>query len=234
VNRKEGTIVKLRVIISVLLAAAVAASGWAQSATVVEVAGKVEFQAPGKAWKPAKVGDVIAQGSMVSTGFKSTTVLKIGAATITVKPITRLSLEQIVQNEAGSQTQLFLLAGRVKAEVQPQAGQTTDFQVKSPTATASVRGTGFEFDGVNLVVEHGSVRLMTPGGQFRFVGAGEFSTVTRSGEAASPAAVALGTGLDQIGDLLDQAASEAAADQGVVTDPGAMLSTLATITIIVE
>ena len=39
---------------------------------------------------------------------------------------------------------MFLMAGRVKAEVTPKEGEKAEFKVKSPTATASVRGTGFE------------------------------------------------------------------------------------------
>lgn len=226
---------KIRSIIATLLVVLAAAAAFGQSATVMEVAGKVEYQAPGKDWRPAKVGDVIAKGSLVSTGFKSTVILKVGTATVTVKPITRLTLEQIVQTEAGSQTQLFLLAGRVKADVQPTAGQTTSFEVKSPTATASVRGTGFEFDGVNLLVERGSVRMANTGGQFRFVAAGEFSTITNSGGVSSPAAVSTGFGLEQIGSLLESAANEGAADVGVaIANPGALVSTMAVLNLVIE
>lgn len=188
---------------------------WAQTATVMEVSGKVEVQAPGKAWKPARVGDVIVQGSLVSTGFKSTTVLQIGKATVTVKPITRLSLEQIVASETGSQTQLFLMAGRVKADVTPTAGSTTSFEVKSPTATASVRGTSFEFDGMNLIVDRGRVALSAPTGQLRSVGAGQFSTVASSGSVSQPAAVNTGAGLSQIETLLDTAAQDNATGSGL-------------------
>lgn len=193
---------------------------WAQTATVVEVSGKVEIQAPGKTWKPARVGDVIVQGSLVSTGFKSTTVLKIGAATVTVKPITRLTLEQILASETGSQTQLFLMAGRVKADVTPTAGTTTSFEVKSPTATASVRGTSFEFDGVNLIVERGLVAMRVPTGQRRSVGAGQFSTILPSGSVSQPAAVSTEAGLAQIENLLDTSAGESSSGSGII--PGLM------------
>ena len=44
------------------------------TATVTEIAGKVECKHPGKDWKAAKVGDVLPAGSLISTGFKSTAI----------------------------------------------------------------------------------------------------------------------------------------------------------------
>lgn len=197
---------------AMLVVVASAAMAATLSATVVEIAGKVEYQVPGKDWKPAKVGDALPKGTIVSTGFKSTVLLKVGTSTVTVKPITRLSLEEILQTESGTQTQLFLLAGRVKAEVTPQAGSAVEFQVKSPTATASVRGTGFEFDGTNLLVAHGSVQLRTPHGMTRYVRSGEFSYVATNGSVTSPAAVSAEGGLERIDELIDQADSDSRVD----------------------
>lgn len=197
---------------AMLVAVASAAMAATLNATVVEIAGKVEYQLPGKGWKPAKVGDSLPKGTIVSTGFKSTVLLKVGPSTVTVKPITRLSLEEILQSESGTQTQLFLMAGRVKAEVTPQAGSPVEFQVKSPTATASVRGTGFEFDGTNLLVAHGSVQLRTPHGMTRYVRSGEFSYVATNGSVTSPAAVSAEGGLERIDELIDQADSDSRVD----------------------
>jgi len=205
---------KLCIAAALLVAASVAAMAATLNATVVELAGKVEYQLPGKAWRPAKAGDLLPAGTIVSTGFKSTAVLRVGTSTVTVKPVTRLSLEEIVQSSTGTQTQLFLMAGRVKAEVTPQAGQTTEFQVKSPTATASVRGTGFEFDGINLIVEHGQVRIVTPTGMSRTVATGEFSYVSQNGSVSTPAAVPAGTGLQNVGGLIGLAGQGQGAGAG--------------------
>lgn len=198
-----------RILAAALAFLAVCGAAIAQEAEFATVNGKVEYQASsGAEWKPARVGVKIGKGTVVSTGFKSGASLKLGATTITLKPVTRMTLEEIVKTQSGSQTQLFLLAGRVKADVPPQAGQTTEFQVKSPTATASVRGTGFEFDGVNLIVDRGSVQLRTPTGQYRMVKAGEFSYVNRNGQVPPPAAVDLATGLDRVDELVEQSDTE--------------------------
>jgi hypothetical protein len=193
----------------VLAAGALAAEE--QTAVFSEVNGKVEYQSPGKDWKPAKLGDSLGAGTIVSTGFKSTALLKLGATTISVKPITRLTLEELIKTEGGTQTKLYLLAGRVKADVPKQAGQTIDFKVKSPNATASVRGTSFEFDGVNLIVDRGSVQLQTPTLQFRYVSAGQFSNVTAGGVVPPPAAVSLETGLAHVNELVNQAQAQSLA-----------------------
>lgn len=164
----------------------------ALTATVAEIAGKVECKLPGKDWTAAKTGDVLPAGSLISTGFKSTAILKTESATLTVKPVTRLSLEELVKSEGTTKTQMFLMAGRVKAEVAPREGEQAEFKVKSPTATASVRGTGFEFDGQNLIVDHGTVQLEAESGIGipQSVGGGQFSTISQTGTVTAPVAVA--------------------------------------------
>lgn len=224
-----------KILAAALAFLAVCGAAIAQEAEFATVNGKVEYQASsGAEWKPARVGVKIGKGTVVSTGFKSGASLKLGATTITLKPVTRMTLEEIVKTQSGSQTQLFLLAGRVKADVPPQAGQTTEFQVKSPTATASVRGTGFEFDGVNLIVDRGSVQLRTPTGQYRMVKAGEFSYVNRNGQVPPPAAVDLATGLDRVDELVEQSDTESLdAPEPVSETPIVPIST-GTIDIIIQ
>jgi len=238
-ERKRYIMNKKAILAGAMLTMAISLAMAATSnATIVEIAGKVEYLVPGKDWRPAKAGDVIPRGTIVSTGFKSTAILRVGTSTVTVKPITRLSLDEILQTSSGTQTQLFLLAGRVKADVAPQAGQTTEFQVKSATATASVRGTGFEFDGINLLVDKGLVQLRTPSGMIRYVGAGEFSYVSVSGGVSAPAAVSLEDGLDRVDELVDQADQESSS---AISAPDSLIGVLdppitesATVTITIE
>jgi len=184
---------KLLVLVSLacLASAAVMAADEAAAAKVVfaAVSGKVEYQRPGSAWKPAKVGDSVEKGTIVSTGFKSSATLKLDETSLYLKPLTRLTLEDLIKTSGGTQTKLYLLAGRVKADVPPQAGKTTDFHIKSPTATASVRGTEFEFDGMNLMVSRGTVQYQTPTNQYRLVGAQEFSYIAPNGTVTPPTTV---------------------------------------------
>lgn len=196
-SKRIGLVAVLIVVSAAFLAA--------QEAVFSEINGKVEFQVAGGDWRPARLGDKVGKGSMVSTGFKSNAVLKFETISIALKPITRLTLEELLKTQGGTQTQLYLLAGRVKADVPPQPGQTADFRVKSPTATASVRGTAFEFDGLNLIVDRGVVQMRNErGGQTRDVQQGEFTYVAPDGSVPTPAAVSTDSGLENIDELIDE------------------------------
>jgi hypothetical protein len=143
-----------------------------------EVNGTVEVRASGSAaWVNAAVGDRIERNTVVSTGFKSTTVVVVGDSVITIRPVTRLSLEEIIRNKDGEQVNLYLQTGRIRADVKPPAGGKTDFTVRSPTATASVRGTSFEFDTESLRVDEGRVQYSLANGRHVYVAEGGMSYV---------------------------------------------------------
>lgn len=161
-------------------------------ATIKEFTGKVEVMAPGGTWKPATKGMTLVKNAAISTGFKSVAVLSLGSSVLTVKPLTKLSLEELVRLQGSEQVKVYLSAGRVKAAVAAPAGGTTDFSVKSPSATASVRGTGFDFDGVNLAVTEGIVVFVGTNGQAVQVPAGSLSSVGAGGGSSSPLQEAIG------------------------------------------
>ena len=75
---------------------------FAQEAVFKDVKGKVEYQLPGKDWVPAKNGDSVPAGTMVSTGFKSTANLSVMGSLISLKPLTRLSLDELVKTDTGT------------------------------------------------------------------------------------------------------------------------------------
>jgi hypothetical protein len=74
------------------------------------------------------------------------------------------SLEKIVQSQDEERINLRLQTGSIRAEVKPPVGGSSEFTVRSPSATASVRGTSFEFDRENLWVEDGRVRYALDNG----------------------------------------------------------------------
>ncbi|MDR1174949.1 MAG: FecR family protein [Treponema sp.] len=161
----------------------------AQTAVVRELSGTVEVKAPGDSeWKAAAIGQTLDKASLISTGFRSTALIGIGNSTITVRPLTRLSLEEIAVKQNEEQVTLNLRAGRVRAEVRPPAGGKTDFTVRSPIATASVRGTVFEFDGRRLSVEEGRVHLGGENVTGAYIGSGHATAVdTGTGRTATAA-----------------------------------------------
>jgi hypothetical protein len=165
------------------------ASAWALDGQVVTVNGKVEYQDAKGTWKPMKAGDPVIAGTMISTGFKSDATVKLGASILTIRPLTRMTLSQLVEKEDTVDTELYLEVGNVKAEVNSLNNKKNGFSVKSPVATASVRGTVFEVSVDEIVVLEGTVVVETSLGQTRSAEVGQTLKIVDK-SVASPATAA--------------------------------------------
>jgi hypothetical protein len=166
-----------RYLLTVTMALALAPVIFSQTQAVVkEFKGKVEIKAGGGEWQPVTVGMTLDTGASISTGFGSTALLDLGTSTLKVAPLTRMQLVELIARQGSVSTTLALKVGRVNAEVKTAPGLKQDFTLKGPQATAAVRGTEFEFDGVSVKVINGLVFFSNAQGQGRGVGAGEQST----------------------------------------------------------
>jgi hypothetical protein len=151
---------------------------YAQEATpgeahIRETSGTVEVKAPGAAnWRAAQTGERITGDTMISTSFRSTAVVELGNSSLLVLPLTRLTLTEIINMQEDESVNLQLHAGRVRAEVNPPVRGRTNFTVSSSMVTASVRGTAFDFDGINLSVDEGTVYYFGQDGIGTYVAAG--------------------------------------------------------------
>ena len=86
--------------------------------TIKEVKGKVEVKGPGGSWVKASEGNVIAEGSLISTGFKSYAELDLsGTSTIYIKQLTRMAVDKLATSGNNVDTKLNLRLGRIKADV---------------------------------------------------------------------------------------------------------------------
>ncbi|MDR1316945.1 MAG: FecR family protein [Spirochaetales bacterium] len=160
---------------------------FSQEAQIRELYGTVEVKQPdASAWTPASSGQALKPGTHISTGFKSGAVIMINGSALTVRALTRLSLEELVQSAGSGKAEINLRAGRVRADVNPPpAGGSVSFVVRSPSATASVRGTVFEFDGLRLRVDEGRVHIAGSDGSGTNVGAGQTAHISaETGRAA--------------------------------------------------
>ena len=160
----------------------------APTARIQELSGTVEVRLPGSSqWVSASVGMDLEQSSVISTGLQSSATLLIGQSRIMVRPLTRLSIEELSTQQNTEQVGLFLRTGKVRAEVTPPQNGRTDFTLRSSQATNSVRGTTFEFDTVRLTVEEGRVWFATSaGGSSALVRAGESSAYIEAAVLVSP------------------------------------------------
>jgi hypothetical protein len=183
----------MKIFLAVLLMSISSWGVFGQQGIIKEVSGIVEIKHPGSAaFVPAASGDSVEENAIVSTGFKSRAFIAVGSSVIAVQPLTRLSLTEIVTIQGTERINVNLSTGRVRAEVNPLMDGKTEFSVMSPMATASVRGTVFEFDTVNLRVNEGTVAYSGSKGRPVMVGAGNSSAVNlASGRPADPVATSV-------------------------------------------
>jgi hypothetical protein len=153
----------MRRLLFLCMALGLSAVMWADpSITLQNIKGKVEVKAMGKEWAPASEGMAVSRLDTISTGFDSGATLMVADNKIRIGELTRLSVDKIVSKPASTETALHLRVGNVSAEVKSSAGVSQKFKVTTPYSTASVRGTGFYFDGFHLRVTEGRV-LFSPG-----------------------------------------------------------------------
>ncbi|MDR2965909.1 MAG: FecR family protein [Treponema sp.] len=162
-------------------------SGFSQSGVIREMTGAVDLKPAGaSAFTPARAGSAVAMDTIVSTGFKSTAIIAVGNATITVRPLTRLSLAEIQSAEGVENLNVSLQTGRVRLEVKPPAGTRANAAVQSPSATASVRGTVFDMDNDSVFVSQGKVTFEGNNGFVQTVSAGLTSKIGSDGSSSAP------------------------------------------------
>ena len=177
----------MRKLVLMILLSTVAAGAFAQSGIIREFSGTVEIKTAGDAnFVPAAAGAELKQDTVISTGFKSTAIVEVGSTVIAVRPLTRLTLAEIRASQGTETLNVNLQAGRVRVDVNPPAGTKVSMSVTSPSATASVRGTGFEFDTRNINVQNGTVFFNGNNGYTVQVGAGFFAGVTGYNQSSGP------------------------------------------------
>ena len=71
-----------------------------------------------------------------------------------------MTIDQLVEEGGTVKTSTFLRVGSVSVSVKSADGLKSDFQVQSPYSTASVRGTRFDYDGLRLKVQEGTVAFI--------------------------------------------------------------------------
>ena len=154
-----------------------------------EISGTVEFKLSSSAsFVPASVGTQVWEDTVISTGFRSSAIVELGSALISVRPLTRLTLTEIRASEGVETINAFLQSGRVRVDIDPPAGTRASMDVVSPVAVSSVRGTSFEFDTRILDVNRGTVSFRGTAGQRVSISAGSTISVGEGGTVMSPVA----------------------------------------------
>ncbi|MGD9498381.1 MAG: FecR domain-containing protein [Armatimonadota bacterium] len=151
-------------------------------ATVSEVAGEVTAKArTDEGFGPLREGQHVVAGTTVRTGASGTVTLNwVDGSRVRLGPETVLRVRKCAMNRnTKAATSLFDLdAGRIWVRVLSLVGGTGKFEVRTPTATAGVRGTVFsiavdESRRTEVAVYEGAVAVASRAGR----------TIVRPGEA---------------------------------------------------
>jgi hypothetical protein len=189
-------------ILVVAIVAAVFLQPWSgssdsSSAEITAYTGTVEVQSAGTdSWQSVDSADEISAGDELRTGQESTVVLNFPDESKTVMaPETELSVLRMTQSEEQGD-QVVLLhqqTGRTQNFVQPLRSANSRFEIQTPSAMVSVRGTSFtvdvERDGTTRVaVSEGRVQV-TGQGVTVAVDPGEETEVEAGGTPSDPKAI---------------------------------------------
>jgi hypothetical protein len=135
------------VLSSILLSAALAAAqARTPAGTVAALQGRAEAQTGGQAtWRALATGKDVFAGERLRTGEASRLKLLMrDDSVVTLGPKSELTIDQLVVRDGGGTTRLGAAVGAVRAVVTDRYGtKGSSFEVKTPTAVAGVRGTGF-------------------------------------------------------------------------------------------
>jgi len=166
---------------------------FAQQTVIRELAGTVEIKfADSNVWQQARQGQILYGNTTISTGFRSTAIITMGSTLLTVRPLTRLTIAELIQIEGSERTELNIQSGRVRADVTPPPGGKVEFTVRSSSATTSVRGTSFEVDTHGVSVSEGVVLFQGYLDSPVLVDAGGFSRIDeRTGRIIYPTTVVI-------------------------------------------
>lgn len=130
-------------------------------ATISDFKGKVSIQLPTQAFTTPTRGEILPPDTTVSTEDGRLLLKLSDGSDILVRPNTKLVLKQ---PETSGWKYFQMLIGRVRTSIQKRMGGAPAFQIGTPSAVISVRGTKFDVEvdrrGFTEVdVEEGTVEL---------------------------------------------------------------------------
>lgn len=156
-------------------------------AKLTSSAGDVQIQLPEGTWRQAQVGETLQTGQRIQVGRNSSARLQFAdASELVIQPESSVAMDTLSVYAGGymADTQLRLQAGRVEVHANPQGRTGQKFEVITPAAVASVRGTQFlvEAQDARTVQQttQGQVALQTQQG--RVLVSEGFGSFAKAGE----------------------------------------------------
>jgi len=112
------------------------------TAQIVSVKGEVAVRQGSAAWQPVAAGRALAEKEELFTGVDSEANVKFSDGSgMTVRELTQILVGTLAKTGTRKDVELQLKLGEIKAQVQKEKSLDTNFEIRTATATASVRGT---------------------------------------------------------------------------------------------
>ncbi len=162
------------------------------SASVKSITGDVTFKEGDSNWKPVSAGMELKEGSYIMTAFESGCSLEFkDKSVLEVKELSKIQISQFALQAKNVKANVSLFNGKVKATVHRDIDTKTEFKVKTPVSTISVRGTEEEIyysPGFGSQVQNisGVVEVMNYIGQKQLLAKGDNTEVNKENKAPKP------------------------------------------------
>lgn len=111
--------------------------------TISDFKGKVEIQLPNHSLRAPTRGELLPAETQINTEDGRILLRLADGSDLLVRSNTRLVLKQ---PETNGWRYVQVMIGRVRAEIQKRLGTTPGFQIGTPSAVISVRGTSFDVE----------------------------------------------------------------------------------------
>ena len=148
----------------------------ASAATILSILdGTASVSRGTAAFAPAADGDIVAPGDRVQTAVLSHALVTFfDGSTLEIEPATTVQIEEAQAVNGGAiAIRISQTLGRTWASVQKLTRADSKFEVRTPTLTAAVRGTGF----ITEVLADGASTVQVTDGTVQVTGQGQSVTV---------------------------------------------------------
>ncbi len=113
------------------------------SASIIAIEGDVTVKTGDSSdWKPASLNQQLKQGAYIMTAFESNCEIEfMDKSRMKIKELSKIQVNKFTNELKKVDTEVTLYNGKVRATVHKDVDKNTNFQVKTPVSTISVRGT---------------------------------------------------------------------------------------------
>lgn len=160
-------------------------------AKLTAISGDVQIQHADSAWRQAQMGEAVQTGQRIQVGRNSSARLQFAdASELVMQPESTVAMDTLSVYAGGymADTQLRLQAGRIEVHANPQGRKGQKFDVITPAAVASVRGTQFlvEAQGARTVQQTTQGQVALQAGQDSVLVQEGYGSAVNTGEKPLP------------------------------------------------